>query len=74
MTTDYKTPIPHKPTQKLATPIGSAAPMKIQCERPNDFLYKVAKKVRENPALKQQLERRIYEMLLIDIEIARERE
>lgn len=73
MTTNYKIPIPHKPTQNLATPIGSTAPIKIQCERPNDFLYKVAKKVRENSALKQQLERRIYEMLLRDLEISRER-
>ncbi|MEL7037559.1 MAG: hypothetical protein AAFO04_18330 [Cyanobacteria bacterium J06592_8] len=73
MTTDYKTPIPHKPTQNLGTPIGSTAPIKIQCESPNDFLYKVAKKVQENPALKQQLESRIYEMLLRDLEISRER-
>ncbi len=73
MTSNYKTPIPHKPSENLGTPIGSIAPAKIQCKRPNDFLYKIAQKVQADPALKQQIERRVYEMLLRDIQIAHER-
>ena len=69
-----QTPIPHKPHQTLGIPRGSVAPAKIQCERPNDVLYKVAQKVRTNRALKQQLERRVYEMLLRDLQISRERQ
>ncbi len=69
-----QTPIPHKPHQTLSIPSGSIAPAKIQCERPNDFLYKVAQKVRKNPMLKKQLEQRVYAMLLRDLQLSRERQ
>ncbi len=74
MTFNNPTPIPPKPHQTLAIPRGSAAPARIQCERPNNFLYKIAQKVRNDRTLKQQLEHRVYEMLLRDLQISRERQ
>jgi len=73
MKDNYQPPIPHPPPGNLGVPIGSIAPVKIQCDSPGDFLYKVAQKVRADPALKRQLERRVYEMLREDMNIGHER-
>jgi hypothetical protein len=73
MNDDYQPPIPQRPPGNIGVPIGSDAPTKIQFDSPGNFLYKIAQKVRADPALKRQLERRVYEMLREDLRISRDR-
>ncbi|AMW31389.1 MULTISPECIES: hypothetical protein [Arthrospira] len=66
-------PIPHPPPGQPSHPIGLVAPAQIQCHNPKDLMYKIAQKVHADPMLKQQIQERVYEMLITELNISRER-
>ncbi|CDM92434.1 MAG: hypothetical protein P5702_13750 [Limnospira sp. PMC 1291.21] len=73
MKPNHQPPIPHPPPGQPSHPIGLVAPTKIQCDNPGDLMYKIAQKVRADPMLKKQVEQRVYEMLISDLNLIRER-